>query len=405
MISAGNEHNSSAAAPISQVHVIIWSVIRWDHHPWQLPELPSGDAYVSETGVCGSEGREADPTHHHAQVRLLGRHLHGRHGAELLLGLVGAQGGGHHAGGAGGPVGGGRNADEGGGTKGVQCGCPWGPLQRQGVGKGKCCSGPAPVVGSELQGVDDAQDLVKVAAGGGGVEQRELELLVGADDEHGCRRSISYQVCFSVSAADEFIRGEEERVGWCVCYSYSNCRGPFMHGEETVKHHQELRGRAGGAPRQAMGRPAAFFSSGSSYHHAESITQTTISPCARSQGMIHTSREEREGTRTHGVAPHHAKLGGEVALGVGDDGVGDRLAAGKLGGLDVLDPALQGENPSRAESATRTKAWPRGMQRKRRAGGGEGINRLAGPMRTWWLSTSLQESAASFTPLLAKSSS
>ena len=40
------------------------------------------------------------------------------------------------------------------------------------------------VLGRQLQRVDHAEDLVEVAASGGWVENGELELLVGADDEH-----------------------------------------------------------------------------------------------------------------------------------------------------------------------------------------------------------------------------
>lgn len=38
--------------------------------------------------------------------------------------------------------------------------------------------------GRELERVHRSQDLVKVASGGGGVEQRQLQPLVGTDDEH-----------------------------------------------------------------------------------------------------------------------------------------------------------------------------------------------------------------------------
>ncbi len=40
------------------------------------------------------------------------------------------------------------------------------------------------LLGRELQRVDDPQDLVEVAPGAGRVGQRELDLVVGADDEH-----------------------------------------------------------------------------------------------------------------------------------------------------------------------------------------------------------------------------
>mmetsp|Transcript_22483 Transcript_22483/g.58632 ORF Transcript_22483/g.58632 Transcript_22483/m.58632 type:complete len:297 (-) Transcript_22483:32-922(-) len=86
----------------------------------------------------------------HADVLLARRHLCGDKATQLLLGVLVAQGGHHHALVAVGPVGGGGHA----------------------------------VHSRELQGVDHAQDLVKVAPRGGGVQQRELELLVGADDEH-----------------------------------------------------------------------------------------------------------------------------------------------------------------------------------------------------------------------------
>ena len=39
--------------------------------------------------------------------------------------------------------------------------------------------------GGQLQRVDDAQDLVEVAAGRHRVDEHQLDLLVGADDEHG----------------------------------------------------------------------------------------------------------------------------------------------------------------------------------------------------------------------------
>lgn len=38
--------------------------------------------------------------------------------------------------------------------------------------------------GRELERVHRSQDLVKVASGGGGVEQGQLQPLVGTDDEH-----------------------------------------------------------------------------------------------------------------------------------------------------------------------------------------------------------------------------
>src|ERR1700716_3719302 len=37
----------------------------------------------------------------------------------------------------------------------------------------------------ELHGVEDAEDLVEVAAGGHGIAELQLDLLVGADDEDG----------------------------------------------------------------------------------------------------------------------------------------------------------------------------------------------------------------------------
>src|SRR3981081_2675022 len=45
--------------------------------------------------------------------------------------------------------------------------------------------GGDPVFRGELHGVEDAEDLVEVAAGGHGIAELQLDLLVGADDEDG----------------------------------------------------------------------------------------------------------------------------------------------------------------------------------------------------------------------------
>ena len=42
--------------------------------------------------------------------------------------------------------------------------------------------------GGQLETVDHSDDLIEVSAGGGGVEQRQLQPLVGADHEHGPAR-------------------------------------------------------------------------------------------------------------------------------------------------------------------------------------------------------------------------
>src|SRR3954468_23789543 len=46
------------------------------------------------------------------------------------------------------------------------------------------------MVGGQLQGVDDAQDLVEVATGRHGVDQHQLDLLVGGDHEDVAQRRV-----------------------------------------------------------------------------------------------------------------------------------------------------------------------------------------------------------------------